>query len=131
MDDHATKGGVIMVMEALDTLEGKFAECETLAFADLSTQMILVTNTTTQLRREALDKLCSEAALALGTDKKVPFGQKPGGAAIVAGKGEIKIFLRASHEPTDVLCCVCSAGLDIDTFLEDARPCLDKISSGG
>ena len=40
-----------MVVDALDALQKKFAGCETVAFADLSTQMILVTNSDTQYLR--------------------------------------------------------------------------------
>lgn len=119
-----------MVADELDTLHEKFEACEMLAFADLSTQMILVTNTETSYRREKLDMLCAEATLMLGSKKKRAFGDAPSDAAFVAGKDQLRIFLRAAGEPTDVLCCVCSPDIDVTTFLADARPCLDKISSG-
>ncbi len=119
-----------MVVEDLDALHGKFAGCDTLAFADLSTQMILVTNSDTAYRREALDKLCAEAALALGTKKKRGLGDTASDTAFIATKDELRIFLRAPTEPADVLCCVCKPDVDIPSFLSDARPCLEKISSG-
>lgn len=119
-----------MVVDELDALHGKFASCETIAFADLSTQMILVTNTDTKEPREALDLLCAEAALALGTAKKRAFGDTPSSAAFVATKNQLRIFLRAPDEPADVLCCVCKPDVDVASFLSDARPCLEKISSG-
>ncbi len=120
-----------MVVDELDALQDRFDGCETLAFADLSTQMILVTNSATTYRREGLDILCAEAALTLGAGKQLPFGDTPGTAAFVASKDQLRIYLRASQEPTDVLCCVCDTDLDVDAFLQDALPCLDKISSGG
>lgn len=119
-----------MVVEQLDALKAKFEGCETLAFADLSTQMILVTNTDTSYRREALDSLCSEAVLALGNGKKASLGDTPPVTAFVATKSQLRIFLRAPDEPTDALCCVCTPGVDVAAFLDDARPCLERISSG-
>ena len=119
-----------MVVDDLDALQDKFDGCETIAFADLSTQMILVTNTNANHRREVLDRLCAEAAMALGTAKKPAFGDTPSSAAFVATKNQLRIFLRAPDEPTDVLCCVCRPDVDVASFLSDARPCLEKISSG-
>ena len=118
-----------MVVDDLDALYGKFSECETVAFADLSTQMVLVTNSDADEPREALELLCAEAALALGTAKKpAAFGDTPSNTAFVASNDQIRIFLRAPNEPADVLCCVCKPQLDVVSFLSDARPCLEKIS---
>ena len=120
-----------MVADALDALQDKFSGCDTIAFADLSTQMILVTNTTTSHRREALDNLCAEAALTLGTSRKMSIGTAPSTTAVVVGPEQLRVFLRAEKEPTDVLCCVFQPGLDVAAFLPEARACLEHISSGG
>jgi hypothetical protein len=115
----------------LDGLHEKFAGCSTLAFADLSTQMILVANTASTLRREGLDALCAEASLTLGTDAAPAMGQQASTTAFIATKAELRIYLRAAAEPSDVLCCVCAPDLDVAAFLAEARPCLDRISHGG
>lgn len=120
-----------MVVDDLDALQNKFDGCETIAFADLSTQMILVTNSSTEYRRETLDQLCAEAALTLGGRNKPMLGDQSGNAAFVTTKSQLRIFLRASQEPSDVLCCVCAPDTEIDAFLADARACLEKISNGG
>ena len=120
-----------MVSDDLDALHSKFPACETLAFADLSTKMILVTNTDSPHQREALDTLCAEAALTLGPAGNPAIGDSPSDAAFIATRDQIKIFLRAESEPTDVLCCICQPDLDIPAFLSEARPCLQKISGGG
>ena len=119
-----------MVVDALDTLQTGFAGCETLAFADLSTQMILVTNSNTSSQREALDALCKEAALTLGTKGKIAIGSDQCDTAIVAGQDQLRVFLRASEETSDVLCCGCQPDVDIVGFLPAARACLEQISSG-
>lgn len=119
-----------MVVDELDALHHKFAGCDTIAFADISTQMILVTNTDTRYRREALDMLCAEAALALGARNTPMLGDQESDAAFVATKNQLRIFLRAQAEPTDVLCCLCAPDIDVTDFLSHARPCLEKISNG-
>ncbi|WP_439154385.1 hypothetical protein [Yoonia sp.] len=119
-----------MVVDDLDALQDQFAGCETIAFADLSTQMVLVTNSQTQFRRETLDMLCAEAALALGHTDKPTLGDQAGDAAFVATKSQLRIFLRAQAEPSDVLCCVCAPDIDVPGFLSAALPCLEKISNG-
>lgn len=118
-----------MVVDELDELQGKFAGCQTVAFGDLSTSMILVTDSQTDQPRESLEKLCAEAALALGTSKKLALGDTPNTTAFVATRDYLHIFLRAPNEPSDVLCCVCRPDVDVASFLSNARPCLEKISS--
>jgi len=120
-----------MVADALDALQNSFDGCETIAFADLSTQMILVTNTGTSHRREVLDNLCAEAALTLGGSRKVTIGTALSSTAVVTGPEQLRVFLRAQKEPSDVLCCVFQPGLDVAAFLPAARACLEQISSGG
>ncbi len=119
-----------MVVDALDRLQSSFAGCETLAFADLSTQMILVTNSTTASPRETLDALCKEAALTLGTKGKIAVGSDQSATAIVSGQDQLRVFMRASQEPSDVLCCVCQPDVDVVEFLPAARACLEQISGG-
>lgn len=120
-----------MVVDELDALQEKFVECDTIAFADLSTQMILVTNSATSLPREGLDNLCAEAALTIGTRRQQFLGTAPSTSAVVVSRGQLRIFLRATTEPTDIICCVSTPDLDVDAFIADAQPLLEKLSSGG
>lgn len=118
-----------MVVNELDALRDKYKGCLTIAFADLSTQMILVTDSGSNHRREVLDKLCAEAALLLGSGAKLALGLQPSNAAIVANKSALRVFVRANDEPNDVLCCICASSVDAGAFLADARASLDRISS--
>ncbi len=120
-----------MVLEELDRLKSQFAGCETLAFADLSTKMILVTNSDANLPREALDKLCAEATVVLGKSGKPSLGDTDAETAYVSSGGQLRVFMRAPDEPDDVLCCICASSIDIAGFLADARPSLAQISGGG
>lgn len=120
-----------MVVEELDALRDGYGGCEVVAFADLSTQMILIADTQSNLPREDLDRLCAEAATSLGSSNKCALGEVPNRAAIVANGKAMRVFLRASTEPNDVLCCICQPELDLNRFLSDARERLDRISSDG
>lgn len=119
-----------MVVDELDALSGKFEGCRTVAFADLSSQMILVTNSASKLSREVLDALCAEAIFMLGRSKKQAFGTEPSTLAVVAGRQDMYVFIRAAAEPHDALCCICAAETDLDAFVADARQCLERISGG-
>ena len=119
-----------MAVDELDALSGKFEGCRTLAFADLSAQMILVTNSTSTLSREVLDDLCAEAILMLGLNGKMALGTQPSTLAMVVGQNDMHVFVRSTIEPNDALCCICSSQIDLDAFLQDARLCLERISGG-
>jgi len=86
-----------MVSDDLDALHSKFPACETLAFADLSTKMILVTNTDSPHQRETLDTLCAEAALTLGPADTPAIGDSPSDAAFIATRDHPPSFLRRDH----------------------------------
>lgn len=119
-----------MAIEDLDALHDKFPQCETIAFADLSTDMILITNSAAPQAREALDALCADAAKSLGKPGSPNFGDGESDTALIATRDQLTIFLRADGEPTEVLCCVCKPDLDVPAFLSVARPTLQKISRG-
>lgn len=118
-----------MVVDELDALREKYEGCTALAFADLSTKMILVTDSGSNLRREALDVLCAEAALLLGANGEPALADQPCDKAFVATTSQLRVFLRAEQEPNDVLCCICGPKMDADAFVADAFACLDRISS--
>ncbi|MGB3147870.1 MAG: hypothetical protein WBA91_08960 [Paracoccaceae bacterium] len=117
-----------MVTGELDALKERFPACETLAFADLSTGMVLVTNSDTPLERRGLDQLCGEAELLLGGAGSRPLGEKPAAMALVSSQDRVRLFLRAGQEPNDALCCVVTPELDLAAFLPAADATLQKIS---
>ncbi|WP_375254290.1 hypothetical protein [Yoonia sp.] len=92
--------------------------------------MILVTDTASTLPREALDRLCKQAAATLGLSGQAVLGEKPGQTAVLADKSAVHVFLRAADEPDDVLCCVCTTDVDLNGFVADATACVNRISSG-
>ena len=119
-----------MVVDELDALRDRFDGCKTIAFADLSTQMILVTDSGSNLPRETLDNLCAQAAQMLGTNGRLFLGNKESSAAALANNEGLRVFVRANQEPNDVLCCICEPTVDAGAFLADARASIDRISGG-
>ena len=119
-----------MVVDALDDLKQSDPSCQMLAFADLSTQMILVTDSSASHPREQLDALCTEAATLLGGRKKPILGTEPTNTAIWSTQSSVRVFLRAAGEPDDVLCCVCAPDVNVDKFVARASACLAQISNG-
>lgn len=121
-------GGRIMVAQILDGLVAKHDACRVIAYADLATDMVLVTNTDHSLRRETLDALCREASLTLAA--------ADGGAgqchtALTATRDHMKLFLRLDDDAQEALCCVCAPGADIASILPAARDCLSQLSDPG
>jgi hypothetical protein len=119
-----------MATKALDRLQDRYPDCAALVFADLSTQMALITNTQTAFRRETLDSLCAEAALAFGTKGRPAIGDSAAMTVFVATRDHLRIYLRSAHEPDDALCCICAHDTAIDSFVKEARACLETISNG-
>lgn len=118
----------IMAAEQLDSLQSRFTECRIVAFADISTRMILVTNTGAQADRMALDNLCSEASMLLNFDTGSSGESKALNLAIRRTQRETVVFLRSDAEPNDALISVCAPTVDIGKFIPEALVCLGKIA---
>ena len=119
-----------MVVDELDRLRESNQGCEMVAFADLSTHMVLVTDSATVQPREVLDALCNEAAAMLGRKGKIPLGTASGAVAVWSTQTSVRFFLRAPDEPDDVLCCVCAPNVNVGKFMANASACLQRISGG-
>ena len=110
-----------MVQDALNALCEQFDGCETLAFADLSTHMVLVTNSQTPESQDTLNAICQEAGLLL----------QDGDSAMSGTAQQIRLFVKAQDEPSDALCCVCKPDTDFAVLFPALQSCLDDISQGG
>ena len=117
-----------MQTDVLDGLAKKHPDCIIAAYADIGTGIALVTNSGKTFPREALDELCVEAALTLGTKDAPPLGAIPSDEAIKIDDTALFVYLRAPDEPTDALICMCRPTIALDDFLNDARACLGSGS---
>lgn len=110
-----------MVQANLNALYDNFESCKTLAYADLSTTLVLATNETADIDRDTLNALCAEAKLVLAN----------GHVSVIASTTEVRLFLKDPTEQNDALICLCTLQADIAQFLLTARRCLAEIAVGG
>lgn len=120
-----------MVAKILDSLADAFDACHTVAFADLGAKMVLVTNGSTDAKRETLNALCREAAISLGGGDRAPLGNTACQMVVAATPAYTRVFLRDAAEPNDAICCICDPAIDLDTFLPAAQACLTAALSDG
>jgi len=113
-----------MRTEDLDALTGTHPDCIVAAYADIETGVTLLINSGDNAPREALDELCVEAALTLGTPDAPPLGGLPCNEAVKADESALFVYLRAPDEATDALICMCRPTISLGPFLEAARACL-------
>lgn len=121
------------VTESLGAVVKAFPQARLVAFADLSSRMILSSSGTLSTTQEYLDKLCDQARasfddplFALSVEA---FGEPNG--AVVMGPENVRVFLRSEVEPADALCCICDHSIDLPAFVTKIRATLESITQGG
>lgn len=126
----------VTIREELDVLRNRFAGCEIVAFADLSTGMVLASSTENKLAQEKLDALCADGSVALsGTAAKaVTNGSGRTEPAVVnlamCSKGtRISCFVRAPEPAEEALCFVFRPDSALDDVPRSAKEVLARIAS--
>ena len=121
------------VPESLGAVVKAFPQARLVAFADLSSRMILSSSGSLGATQEYLDKLCDQARSSfddpLFSLSVEAFGEPH--AAIVMGPEALRVFLRSDTEPADALCCICDHAIDLPAFVTKIRDTLDSITHGG
>lgn len=127
---------ILMILDKLDALRAEFSECSAIALADISSGTVLCVSTEKKQRQEHLDTLCQTAAEIFSgqTASAVSkMSEETGGSAlhesVVLAKSETYVFLRSPIDPKEAMLCVCSAKLDIDSFLQQARSSMYNIAT--
>jgi hypothetical protein len=118
------------VIDSLATLVKAYPEARVVAFADLSSQMILASQGTQMVTQEYLEHLCGEARRSFDDplfSLTLEAFSEPR-AAVLLGEADVKVFLRSEIEPADALCCICGHGIDLGGFVEKLQETLDSIS---
>jgi len=112
-----------MVADKLEKLRESIPGCEALAFADVSTKMVLVSVPEGVHSQGVWNKHCADATKAMNV----------GGDAMqfsyVATKEETHVFVRAADEPNDLLICLCKPEIDLAKLVPSATTCLADIAS--
>lgn len=121
------------VNETLGAVVKAFPQARLVAFADLSSRMILSSSGTLSTTQEYLDQLCEQARVSfddpLFSLSVEAFGEPNG--AVVMGPDNIRVFLRSEFEPADALCCICDHSIDLPAFVTKIREALESITQGG
>lgn len=121
-----------MSADSLKALSDSHAACRTVVFADLTTRMVLLSESRTVLHREAQQALAMRGGRLLSVmDGDVPDPETAWDTAYSIGPDEIAIFLRVPDAPTDALCCLCAPDIDLESFAADARGCLNRLVGVG
>lgn len=124
------------VAERLHGLRGEVPGCEALAFADLSTGLVLCASSGQKKPQEWFDRICQAAiealdgAFARRASVVISDGRATGiGQAIQLVDGELRLFLRSEAVPSEALCCVCATDVAVDDLAARARVLLGEIST--
>jgi hypothetical protein len=120
------------VVDSLGAVVKAFPQARVVAFADLSSRMILASQGRDDVTQEHLDKLCQQARSSfddpLFSLSVEAFGEPHG--ALVIGQDSLRVFLRSEVEAADALCCICDHGIDLAGFVAKIRETLDSITTG-
>lgn len=122
------------VAEQLDEMRASLAGCSLVAFADLSSQLVLCTSAASKPVQEELNALSKAANLALNGDFAQGAAQvwskgddTPAETAMLLTGNEARVFLRASGNVNEALICVCAPDSELDVVVDTARSTLDRI----
>jgi hypothetical protein len=122
----------LAISDSLGAVIKAFPQARLVAFADLSSRMILASQARDDVTQEFLDRLCQQARTSfddpLFSLSVEAFGEPH--AALVMGPDGVRLFLRSENEPADALCCICDHSIDLPGFVAKIRETLDKISAG-
>ena len=119
------------VSQALDAVRNEISGCSLVAYADLSSQIVLSTSAAGNPGQERLDALSGAAVLAL--DGTLAEGASPllDGAgvekAMFLTNSEAQIFLRSPGAAHEVLICVCAPDIDFDAAMDCGSAALTRI----
>ena len=121
------------VPETLGAVVKAFPQARLVAFADLSSRMILTSSGSLSTTQEFLDRLCDQARASFDDPlfglSVEAFGEPRG--SVVMGPEALRVFLRSDTEPADALCCICDHGIDLPAFVTKLRDTLESITHGG
>lgn len=109
-----------------------FPQARVVAFADLSSSMILASQGRANVTQEHLNKLCRQARASfddpLFSLSVEAFGEPNG--AVVMDQDSVRVFLRSESDPADAICCICDHGIDLAAFVARVRKTLDQLDAG-
>jgi len=126
----------VTISDELAALRDRLTGCEVVAFADLSTGMVLASNTVEKLGQEKLDALCAEGSRALMGPAARALSDASGLAddcslsmAMCGHAGSISCFVRAPQPAQEALCFVFQPDAALQEVSSAASEVLARIAS--
>lgn len=121
--------------EELAALRDRVPGCSVVAFADLSTGMVLASSTAEKTTQERLDALCAAGRDMLKGDAArhmaEGFCEAAPRVAIHACAGNLNCFIQAPRPAEEALCCVVSPQTPLSELLDAAALLLQRTVSEG
>ncbi|MEM7718206.1 MAG: hypothetical protein AAF222_03325 [Pseudomonadota bacterium] len=120
----------------LDAMRADVQGCALVAYADLSSQLVLCTSAASNPAQEEMNALSKAAQLALDGEFAAGAapswgGEAPAEVSVLMTGAEARLFLRAPNNPTEALMCVCAPDIDLEAAVAEARATLQRIGSQG
>ena len=122
--------------DELMAFRDRFPDCVVVAFADLSTGMVLAASTEEKTTQEKLDALCEgafghlvgRASMAVATE--LGAGEAPWPRSLVTATETSLACLLHAHPPAqEALCLILRDYETLDRVLQDAGEMLDRIAA--
>ena len=113
-----------MTISDLAQFKTKFASCELVMLADVSTMTILGAESSVKLGQENLDDLCQDAR-----DVFSDIGAEDQSQAIVLRPTGTRMFVRSSNDPSEVLCGVFAPDADLTGTIDAAEALLNNAAA--
>ncbi|MEO1537304.1 MAG: hypothetical protein AAFR73_06200 [Pseudomonadota bacterium] len=120
----------------LDAMRADVQGCALVAYADLSSQLVLCTSAASKPAQEEMNALSQAAQLALDgayAESAAPVWGSTARAelSVLMTGAEARLFMRAPENPSEALMCVCAADADLEAVVGQARAALQRIASKG
>jgi len=122
------------VAKALDDMRDAVDGCDLVAFADLSSQMVLRASSATKRGQEEIDALTDAALIALAGPIAEGAAALTGGApatAVTMTQSDVHVYLRSLTGRSEALIAICAANTDVSKIVDHGRETLDRIVAEG
>ncbi|MEO1178965.1 MAG: hypothetical protein AAFV87_17935 [Pseudomonadota bacterium] len=122
----------ISFSDELHALRERLEGCRLVAYADLSTRMVLQVSAEPKPRREEIDALCDLAAQCLDAPSLRAFfeDEAPYTALLTAGD-EVQFFVRSLSDPADALILIIKEPVEQSVVWKAAQDLLDPERTDG
>ena len=122
------------ISQVLDELRTKFPACHSIAYADITTSMILGISARKPVPQERWDGMCDTAVEMLSGDAAARICQVLSGTTatdiqyvIIVEGFEFGLFIKSETNPADAFCCLFAHSLPLDAFIVMAQEHLALI----